>query len=83
MTTLTVSEKGQVIFPQEVLAQLGVVGGGEIKLTFLLSGQCMLHSAQTTAGIQGITQFIGLLAGKSTKTATLEEIVDMRSCSRT
>jgi bifunctional DNA-binding transcriptional regulator/antitoxin component of YhaV-PrlF toxin-antitoxin module len=61
MGLLTITAKGQVTLRQELLRHLGVKPGEQIEV----------RAAQPAGTIEG---FIGLLAGRSTKTATLEEI---------
>lgn len=73
MTTLSVSARGQVTFRMEVLRHLGIKPGEKIELDLLPDGRAILMAAQPSAPITG---FIGLLSGKSSKVATLEEIND-------
>ncbi len=71
MTILTVTACGQVTFPPDVLEHLGIQPGGKIEMDKLPDGQVRLRAARPSGTIDG---FIGLLAGKTTKVATLEEI---------
>ena len=71
MTTLTVTAKGQVTFRKDVLKHLGVQPGDKIDVDLLPEGKASLHAARPTGNI---SSFIGCLAGKTTKVATLEEI---------
>ncbi len=71
MTTLTVTAKGQVTFRKDVLQHLGIKPGEKIELDLLPDGRGMLKAARPGGAIKG---FVGLLAGKTTKVATLEEI---------
>jgi bifunctional DNA-binding transcriptional regulator/antitoxin component of YhaV-PrlF toxin-antitoxin module len=71
MTTLTVTARGQVTFRKEVLQHLGIRPGEKIELDLLPNGQGVLRAARTTGTV---TDFVGLLAGRSKKVATLEEI---------
>lgn len=71
MATLTVTAKGQVTFKKEVLQHLGIKPGEKIELDLLPDGRGLLKAAQPTAKIEG---FCGLLAGRTKKVATLEEI---------
>lgn len=71
MTTLTVTAKGQVTFRKDVLQHLGIKPGEKIELDLLPDGRGMLKAARPGGTIKG---FVGLLAGKTTKVATLEEI---------
>ena len=76
MTTLTITSRGQVTFRKEVLQHLGIQPGEKIELDLLPGGRGLLKAAQPTNGIEG---FVGLLAGKSHKTATLAEINEATS----
>ena len=71
MTTLTVTERGQVTFRKEVLQHLGIKPGDKIELDLLPDGRGMLKAARPDQTIQG---FVGLLAGRTQKIAALDEI---------
>ena len=71
MTTLTVTTRGQVTFRKDVLRHLGIKPGEKIELDLLPGGRGMLKATQTTGTIDS---FVGLLAGRTTKVATIEEI---------
>lgn len=71
MTTLTVTARGQVTFRKEVLQHLGIKPGEKIELDLLPDGRGMLRAARATGTIDG---FVGLLAGRTKKVATIEEI---------
>jgi len=71
MPTLTVTAKGQVTFRKDVLKHLGVQPGDKIELDKLPDGRIALRAARSSGSID---DFIGLLAGKSKKVATLKEI---------
>jgi len=71
MATLTVTARGQVTFRKEVLQHLGIKPGDKIELELLPNGQGVLRAARPA---QTIDNFIGLLAGRTAKVATLEEI---------
>ena len=71
MTTLTVTARGQVTFRKDVLQHLGIKPGEKIELDLLPDGRATLKAAQPSGSIAG---FVGLLAGKTRKVATLEEI---------
>ena len=71
MTTLTVTARGQVTFRKEVLLHLGIRPGEKIELDLLPNGQGVLRAARTTGTV---ADFVGLLAGRSKKVATLKEI---------
>lgn len=71
MTTLTVTAKGQVTLRKELLQHLGIKPGDKIELELLPEGRGMLRAARPVGEVGG---FIGLLAGRTQKVATLEEI---------
>ena len=71
MTILTVTTRGQVTFKKDVLQHLGIKPGDKIELDLLPDGRGILKAAWLTGTIDG---FVGLLAGRTTKIATLEEL---------
>ena len=71
MTILTITARGQVTFRKDVLRHLGVRPGEKIELVLLPDGRGILRSAQAQGSVG---DFIGLLAGKSAKVATVEEM---------
>lgn len=71
MSTLTVTTRGQVTFRKEILQHLGVQAGEKIELDLLPDGRIELKAARPTGSIEG---FLGLLAGKTRKVATIDEI---------
>lgn len=71
MTTLTVTSRGQVTFRKEVLQHLGIKPGEKIELDLLPDGRGVLKAAQQTGTMAG---FVGLLAGRTQKVATVEEM---------
>ena len=73
MATLTVTAKGQVTFRKDVLQHLGIKPGEKIELALLPDGRGMLKAARSSGSIE---DFVGLLAGRTKKVATLEEISD-------
>jgi bifunctional DNA-binding transcriptional regulator/antitoxin component of YhaV-PrlF toxin-antitoxin module len=73
MSTLTVTARGQVTFRREVLQHLGIKPGEKIELDLLPDGRAELKAARVPGTID---EFLGLLAGKTTKVATIEEIND-------
>ncbi len=70
-TTLTVTARGQVTFSKDVLQHLGVRPGEKIELDKLPDGRISLRGARPSGKID---KFMGLLAGKSRRVATLDEI---------
>jgi bifunctional DNA-binding transcriptional regulator/antitoxin component of YhaV-PrlF toxin-antitoxin module len=73
MTTLTVTNRGQVTFRKDVLQHLGIKPGEKIELDLLPDGRGLLRAARPAGTMDG---FVGLLAGRSKKVAALEEIND-------
>ena len=73
MTILTVTVRGQVTFRKDVLQHLGIQPGQKIELDKLPDGRVTLKAEQPAGTIDS---FLGLLAGKTKKSATLEEIDD-------
>jgi antitoxin PrlF len=71
MITLTVTARGQVTFRKDVLHHLGIKPGEKIELDKLPDGRVALRAAKPSGTIDG---FLGLLAGKTKKIATLDEI---------
>lgn len=71
MPTLTVTARGQVTFRKDVLQHLGIKPGEKIELDLLPDGRGLLKAARLTGTIGS---FVGLLAGRTQKVATLEEI---------
>lgn len=79
MTTLTVSRKGQVTFRKDLLQHLGVEPGQKIEIDKLPGGRLALKAARATGTIDG---FLGLLAGKTKKVASIEEIDEAAASGR-
>jgi len=71
MNRLTVTARGQVTFRKEVMRHLGVKPGGQIELDLLPDGRGVIRAARRTGKIE---DFFGVLAGKTKKVATIEEI---------
>ena len=71
MTILTVTERGQVTFRKDVLQHLGIKPGEKLELDLLPDGRGLIKAARST---ETIARFIGLLAGRTDKVATLEEL---------
>lgn len=71
MATLTVTAKGQVTLRKDLLRHLGVEPGQKIEISELPGGRIEVKAARLTGSIGG---FIGLLAGKTRKVATVEEM---------
>lgn len=71
MTTLTITAKGQVTLKKDVLRHLGVEPGTQVEVQLLPQGRVEVRAARPNAGIEG---FVGVLAGKTRKVASLDEI---------
>jgi bifunctional DNA-binding transcriptional regulator/antitoxin component of YhaV-PrlF toxin-antitoxin module len=71
MTTLTVTARGQVTFRKDVLQHLAIRPGEKIELDKQPDGEVTLRAVRPTGTIE---DFFGLLAGKTKKVATLDEI---------
>ena len=71
MAILTITERGQVTFRKDVLRHLGVRPGEKISIDLLPDGRVALR-AEKPAGT--MDDFLGLLAGKTRKVATIEEM---------
>lgn len=71
MATLTVTARGQVTIRKEVLQHLGIRPGDKIELDLLPGGRGILRAARPTGTIK---DFVGLLAGRTKKVASIDEI---------
>jgi len=69
--TLTVTARGQVTFRKDLLKHLGLQPGQKIEVDLLPEGRFQVRAARPKGSID---DFIGCLAGKTTKVATIEEI---------
>lgn len=72
MTTLTVTERGQVTFRKDVLQHLGIKPGEKIEVELLPNGRAQLMAAKPSASLR---ELAGFLKGKTNgKVLTIEEI---------
>jgi AbrB family looped-hinge helix DNA binding protein len=71
MATLTITARGQVTFRKDVLRHLGIRPGEKIELDKLPDGRVALRAARPAGKIDG---FLGLLAGRTEKIATVDEM---------
>jgi antitoxin PrlF len=71
MASLAVTMKGQVTLKRELLQHLGIKPGERVDFDKLPGGELRVRAARPTGSING---FLGLLAGKTKKIATIEEI---------
>jgi antitoxin PrlF len=72
-TSLTVTSKGRLTLRKDLLAHLGIQPGQRLDVEVLPGGRLQLHAEQATGSIQ---ECLGLLAGRSSHRATLEELSD-------
>ena len=74
MATLTVTMRGQVTFPKEVLQHLGIEPGGKIHLDLLPGCRAQLSAAQSKGSVKDLH---GFLRGKTNgRKLSIEEIDD-------
>jgi bifunctional DNA-binding transcriptional regulator/antitoxin component of YhaV-PrlF toxin-antitoxin module len=71
MTKLTVTSKGQVTLRKDLLQHLGVDQGQQVEVTKLPGGRIEVKAVKPAGTIES---FIGMLADKTKKAATIEEI---------
>ena len=71
MVMLKVAAQGHVALPRDVQRHLGVKPGDQIDLDLMPNGRVMLKASQLPGSID---DFIDLLAGKTKKTLTIEEM---------
>jgi len=69
--SLTVTRKGQLTLRKELLEHLGIRPGQRVDVEVLSGGRLELHAERATGEIGS---FIGLLAGRSTRMASLDEL---------
>jgi len=73
MSKLTVTARGQVTFRKKVMEHLGVKPGSKIELDLLPDGRGVIRAVRPAGKIES---FIGMLAGKTKKVATIQEMND-------
>lgn len=71
MAKLTVTSRGQVTLRKEVLQHLGIQPGEKIELELLPGGRGVVTAARPSHGIERV---FGLLAGRTSKVATIDEM---------
>jgi antitoxin PrlF len=69
--TQKVTAKGQITLKRELLQHLGIRPGERIALDIRPGGEIRVRAVR---GTESIEDFIGLLAGKTDKVATIEEM---------
>jgi len=70
MTTLTITSKGQVTFKKDLLKHLDSKPGDQLEVSLLPGGRLEVKAAPSGR----IEDVFGLLAGKTRKVASIEEI---------
>lgn len=71
MASLSVTAKGQVTLKRDLLQHLGIKAGERVEFDKLPGGELRVRAARPHGSIEG---FLGLLAGKTKKVATIEEM---------
>lgn len=71
MASLAVTAKGQVTLKRDLLTHLGVQPGQRIEFDKLPGGEVRIRALRKAGTIDG---FIGLLAGKTAKPMSIEEM---------
>ena len=70
-TILTTTSKGQLTLKRDLLQHLGVSPGEQLEFEKLPNGEVRIRAARPCGNIEAI---VGLLAGKTDKVATLEDM---------
>ena len=71
MASLAVTAKGQVTLKRDLLTHLGVQPGQRIEFDKLPGGEIRIRASRKAGTIDG---FIGLLAGKTVRPMSIEEM---------
>ena len=71
MASVAITAKGQVTLKRDLLQHLGIKPGERVDVEKLPGGELRFRAARPTGTIDG---FLGLLAGKTNKVATIEEM---------
>lgn len=71
MSTLTVTARGRVTFRKDTLQHLGVKPGDKMELELLPGGRGVLKAPRPGQTMDG---FVGLLAGRTERVATMDEM---------
>jgi len=71
MLSLAITAKGQVTLKRDLLQHLGIEPGQRLDFEKLPAGELRIKAAKPRGSID---RFIGLLADKTNKVATIEEI---------
>ncbi|MGC9270169.1 AbrB/MazE/SpoVT family DNA-binding domain-containing protein [Acidiphilium sp.] len=78
MPAQTITAKGQITLKRDLLQHLGITPGERIEFEKLPNGEIRLRAARPAATIE---PFLGLLAGKTSKIATLQELDEAAAAS--
>lgn len=70
MTTLTITSKGQVTFKRDLLKHLDAKPGDQLEVSLLPGGRMEVRASPSGR----IEDVFGLLAGKTRKVASIEDI---------
>lgn len=71
MSILTVTDRGQITFRKEILKHLQIGPGDKVEVELLPNGRAALKAARPSGTWDAL---FGLLADRTDKVATLEEI---------
>jgi len=71
LASLRVTRKGQLTLRKELLQHLGIQPGQRVDVEVLPGGRLELHAERATGDIN---RFIGLLAGRSSHIASLDQL---------
>lgn len=71
MPSVAITAKGQVTLKRDLLNHLGIKPGERVDFEKMPGGELRVRAARPAGSIRG---FIGLLAGKTNKVATIEEM---------
>jgi len=71
MPTLTITARGQITLKKEILRHMGIAPGENVEVDLLPGGKVALRAARPKGSIMALS---GLLAGKTSKVATIEEM---------
>jgi antitoxin PrlF len=71
MPTLTITARGQITLKKEILRHMGIAAGENVEVDLLPGGRVALQAVRPKGSIMSLS---GILAGKTNKVATIEEI---------
>jgi AbrB family looped-hinge helix DNA binding protein len=76
VSTLTITAKGQVTLRKDILSHLGVQPGQKVEVLELPGDRIEIRAVRPAGTIE---DFLGLLAGRTTKVASIEEMNEAAS----